>query len=88
MKISLHIPKSNSLKHKRMILNSFKSRMRNDFNISLSEVDHQDLWQRSDIAICFVRSEKKHIQQTEDALLKFVDRFNGVELIEKETEIL
>jgi len=28
LKLDLHIPKSNSLKHKRMILNSFKGRLR------------------------------------------------------------
>ena len=88
LKLSLHIPKSNSLKHKRMILNSLKGKLRNNFNISVAEVDEHDLWQKSVIAVSFVSLEKKQIHQITDKVMDFVERFNGADLIEQEMEIL
>lgn len=42
VKIRLDIPAINSLKEKRRILKSMITRLRNDFNISIAEVDLQD----------------------------------------------
>ncbi len=45
-KIELFLPQSRSLKAKRQVLKSLKDRIRNRFNVSIAEVDHQDLGQR------------------------------------------
>ena len=88
LKLDLHIPASNSLKHKRMILNSFKGKLRNNFNVSVAEVNGHDKWQRSIIAVCFVNREKKHIHRSTQKILRFVERFNGADLLNHEMEIL
>ena len=49
--LDIHIPHAHSLKDKRMILRSLKDRLRSKFNVSVSEVDHQDLWQRSQVSV-------------------------------------
>jgi hypothetical protein len=46
-----------SLKEKRRILLSLIQKLRNQFNLSIAEVEHQDLWQRSKIAVVCVNSE-------------------------------
>jgi len=43
----LHLPYSHSLKEKRGIVHGVSTRINKRFNVSLAEVDHQDLWQRS-----------------------------------------
>ena len=48
MKIKLRASWVHSLKEKRMILKSIVQRLRNKFNISVSEVDCQDVHQKSD----------------------------------------
>jgi len=88
LKLELYIPTSNSLKHKRMILNSLKSRLRNNFNVSVAEVNGHDKWQRATIAIANVVSEKRYIHKTMEKLLNFVEQFNGVDLLRHEMEIL
>ncbi len=88
LKLELHIPASNSLKHKRMILNSFKARVRRSFNVSVAEIDHQDKWQKTVIAICQVSSGKSYLHKTMDKVLKFADSFNGVDLLNNDMEIL
>jgi uncharacterized protein len=47
--IKLFLPQSTSLKDKRQIIQSVVARLRKRFNISICEVNHQDLWQRSDL---------------------------------------
>lgn len=88
LKLELHIPASNSLKHKRMILNSFKSKMRNNFNVSVSEIGDQDKWQRATIVVCQVSPDKAYLHQTIEKLLSFTERFNGAVLLNHEMEIL
>lgn len=88
LKLDLHIPASNSLKHKRMILNSLKGRLRSNFNVSVAEVDGGDKWQRAIIAICFVNSKKEHIHRSTEKILAFVEQFNGADLLNHEMEIL
>lgn len=88
LKLDLHIPASNSLKHKRMILNSFKGRMRNNFNVSIAEVDGHDKWQKATIAVCHVSSEKKYVHKTMQKILNFVEEFNGADLLNHEMEML
>jgi len=42
LKVRLDLPGISSLKEKRRILKSLIARLRNDFNISIAEVDEQD----------------------------------------------
>jgi uncharacterized protein YlxP (DUF503 family) len=55
--VDLLIPGSSSLKEKRYVLSSLKARLRSRFNVSVAEVDFQDKWQRSMLAISFVGSD-------------------------------
>ncbi|MBN1586665.1 MAG: DUF503 domain-containing protein [Candidatus Omnitrophica bacterium] len=57
----LSLPECHSLKEKRMLLKSLKARLRNQFNISVSEVDWQDKWQRSTVAVAAVGTGKRDL---------------------------
>lgn len=50
------IPTSHSLKEKRAVLQRMLTRTKQKFNVSISEIDHQDVWQRTRIAIVCVAS--------------------------------
>ena len=54
----LHLADCSSLKDKRRILKSLKDRLRNKFNVSVSEVDLQDTWQRGVLACCTVAPDR------------------------------
>ena len=55
--LDLHIPEANSLKSKRRVIKSLIEKIKNKFNVSISEVDAQNLWQRSVIGIAYVSNE-------------------------------
>jgi len=44
--IQIHLPAVGSLKEKRQVLRSLKDSLRGHYNVSVAEIDHQDLWQR------------------------------------------
>lgn len=54
--MELHLPYVSSLKEKRKIIQAIMARIRKRFNVSMSEVDHHDLWQRSSIGFAAVTS--------------------------------
>jgi uncharacterized protein len=56
--LDIHIPHAQSLKDKRMFVRRIKDRLRAKFNVSVSEVDHQELWQRSQISVVIVGSDE------------------------------
>ena len=59
----LHLDGIQSLKSKRRVLKSLKTRISNKFNVSVSEVDHLETWQRSTIAVAVVSKEQRFANQ-------------------------
>ena len=88
-KVRLRLPENLSLKGKRQILKSIIARVRNKFDVSVAEIDDNDLWQLSTLGICCISNDNKY---TNEVLSKIVDfiingRFD-VEILDYEIEIL
>jgi hypothetical protein len=88
-KISLRLPENQSLKGKRRVLKSITTRVRNQFNVSVAEVDDHDLWQLATIGICCVSNDKRYTNQVLSKVVDFIagGRFD-VEILNHEIEIL
>lgn len=71
--IEIHLPYSQSLKDKRKVIKGLKDRLRGRHNISLAEVDGQDLWQRSVLGIAAVASAKPPLEGLFAAILAEVE---------------
>src|SRR5208282_3754238 len=61
--LDLQLPYAHSLKEKRQVLLRLKDRLRNRFNVAVSELDHQDLWQRSAIGVTSISSSETNLRQ-------------------------
>jgi uncharacterized protein YlxP (DUF503 family) len=59
----LHLEGCRSLKDKRSILQSLKAELRRRLNLSVAEVEHQDLWQRAGLACAVVGSERRVVEE-------------------------
>ncbi len=86
--IELHIPDSGSLKTKRHSLKSIKDRIRARFNVSVAEVDDNDLWQKTTLAVAAVSNDKAHLNKTLDHVLDLVRSVPEVSLLDSHIEIL
>jgi uncharacterized protein YlxP (DUF503 family) len=85
--IEMHIPESGSLKTKRHSLKSLKDRIRSKFNVSVAEVDHNDLWQKASLAVAAVSNDKSYLNQTLDHVLDLVRSVPEVSLLDYHIEI-
>ena len=88
LKIELYINGSNSLKEKRMVLRHLKDRIRRDFNVSISEIDNHDKWQRSTMAIAYVSNDKNHVDKVLNKVRDFFDKNRHVIVSDIKMEIL
>jgi len=88
-KIKLRLPENLSLKGKRRVLKSITTRVRSKFNVSVAEVDDQNLWQLATLGVCCVSNNKRY---TNEVLSKVVDFIiNGrfeVEILDYEIELI
>jgi uncharacterized protein YlxP (DUF503 family) len=70
---------AHSLKEKRAVLQRILTRLKQKFNVSVSEVDHQDVWQRTKIAIAAVTSNRVMTELELQNALKLIDSFPEIE---------
>jgi len=77
-----------SLKAKRSIVKGLIGRLKSRFNISISEVDHQDAKTSAVVAIAMVSNDARFIDQQFEAILKFMRNDGRFYLGQVEREIL
>ena len=88
LQVEFLIPESDSLKFKRMVIGSLKQRLQNKFNVSVAEVDYNDVWQRSVIGVAMVANEKRFLDEALTHVLNFFDEQGQIEVVDHRIEIL
>jgi uncharacterized protein YlxP (DUF503 family) len=86
--LALYFPESGSLKQKRSLLKSLIVRVRNKFNVSVSEVGDQDLWQRALIGVAVVSNESRYANQVLSKVVNLVEAEDRLELLDYTLEML
>lgn len=74
-------------KRKRMIVLSLTKRLSNKFNISVSEVDKQDIHQEIVIGISSIATSTSVLHSLKEKILDFVEDNTDAELIKIEEEV-
>lgn len=69
----IYIPYSHSLKSKRMVIKSFKEKLRSKFNVSVAEIGGQDKWQTAQIAVVMVGQEQNQVEKSIQNIVNFVE---------------
>lgn len=81
VELDLRLPHCQSLKDKRSALRPVIDGLRNRHPVAVSEVDHQDLWQRAAIGMAVVSSSPSHAEQMMDEAERFVWSFPEIEVL-------
>jgi uncharacterized protein YlxP (DUF503 family) len=71
--LELNIPMASSLKNKRQVVKSVISKLRNEFNVSVAEVDKLDSWQTAVIAAVTVSSDRDYAHTLMTRVALWVD---------------
>ncbi len=88
MRVDLKANYVHSLKEKRMIVKSLTGRLQNKFNISIREVENQDLHQLISIGIVKLDLNNKESDQAKDKIIDFIEENCEAEVIDIESEII
>ena len=86
--LDIHIPHAQSLKDKRMVIRRIKDRLQSKFNVAVSETDHQDLWQRTQISVTTVGPDETFLQKVLQEAAEEADRIAPECMIQSNIEIV
>ena len=73
-KLRLHLPENGSLKDKRRILQSIMTRVRNKYEVAISEVDDQELWQVATLGIACVADSSTQANEVMSKAIDFIHK--------------
>ncbi|MBN1794689.1 MAG: DUF503 domain-containing protein [Candidatus Omnitrophica bacterium] len=86
--LDLHLPESDSLKAKRRIIKGLKERLRGKFNISVSELDQTDKWQRTGLGVSLISNDTTLAHSILEKVIQEVFVYRGVLLLEASKQFL
>lgn len=82
VRFQIYLPSCHSLKEKRRLLQGIKTRLRSRLNVSVAEVEFQETWQRSTLAVAWVSADGCGIDQTMEALSKLIEYRSEVQIVD------
>ncbi|MDE1890082.1 MAG: DUF503 domain-containing protein [Planctomycetota bacterium] len=88
LNIRLVIRSANTLKDKRRIIKSLKDRVKNNFNVSISETGTLDHCQYSSLGIAMVGNDKRYVNGALSNLINVFRTVTSVELVDYRLEFV
>ena len=86
--VEFHLPASTSLKAKRQVLQSVKKLLRNQLNVSVTETDYHDLWQRSVIGVSTVATDHTGAEHVLASAVDMIENRSELEVTAVTTEFV
>lgn len=81
LRIELRLPAIRSLKEKRRCLAAVTRAVTTKFPVAVSEVDHQDVWQRATLGFAAVAPQAGHLDRLLHSVERTVAGCDGVEIL-------
>jgi uncharacterized protein YlxP (DUF503 family) len=89
VRITLHLPESQSLKDKRQVVRSLLSRLRNQFEVAAAEVQSQDKRQLAVLGLACVSGDASHVEEVLDHAVRYIEETRpDVEVADVQLEVL
>lgn len=79
---------STSLKDKRRVLKSIKTKLQNRYNLSVAEVGHQDSWQLAKLAFAAVGSHKELVERELRRGSRLLESSSDIEILDDQVMIV
>jgi uncharacterized protein YlxP (DUF503 family) len=71
--IDLQLPGNNSLKGKRRVIKSIVTRVGREYNVSIAEVEDQDVWQRAVLGVSCVSNSSGYAHRTLERVVRWIE---------------
>ncbi|RKY35029.1 MAG: DUF503 domain-containing protein [Candidatus Omnitrophota bacterium] len=86
LEVELYLPGINSLKEKRVILKSIKSKLRAKYNVGVAEIDDNDKWRRAVLGIVGISNDRREINSQLDQILNWLDKEREFDILDYEVK--
>lgn len=86
-RIILSIPESFSLKEKRRVKQSITEKVRSRFNVSIAEIDSQDILNQLVLGISCVSTDSNHIYKVFSEVISLVEKEKDSYIVDYEIDI-
>jgi uncharacterized protein len=87
LRVRLLMRQARTLKDKRQVVQSIKDRLRNGFNVSVSEVGDQDQRQLAELGLALVGNEAYAVRSALQKIVEILRTHPVAELIDHELEV-
>jgi uncharacterized protein YlxP (DUF503 family) len=88
LNVRLVIRSANTLKDKRRVIKSLKDRVKNNFNVSISEIGTLDHCQYSRLGVAMVGNDKRYVNGALSNLVNMLRATTSVELVDYHLEFV
>ncbi len=86
--LELSIDHADSLKEKRAVLNRVKDRISNKFNVSIAEVEAQDVWNYAVLGVAVVSNDQRFCNQVLSKVIDHIEKIADAAISDYGTEFL
>ena len=83
----LFITDSSSLKDRRRVVRSIVEHLRRSYNVSVTELGDERLWQRTTLAVACVSNDTKSADQLLNRVIHYLDNHPQASLLDCQTEV-
>jgi len=87
-RLVLYLPESASLKNKRGVLEGLCTRVRRKFNVSISEIDANDLWQKAVLGVAIITNDTRYANRVLSKVVDFVEGDSRLEVLDYSMEMI
>ncbi|MBI4339146.1 MAG: DUF503 domain-containing protein [Chloroflexi bacterium] len=88
-KIQLRMPENGSLKDKRHVLRSVIDRVRGRFNVSIAEVEDNDVWGLASLGISCVSNDHRHANEVLSKVVDYIQALRlDAEVVDCQVEVI
>jgi len=86
--MEIFIPASHSLKEKRQVIRRIKDKLKNGYNVSFSEIDYHDKWQRAEFGFVTIAKNRITVDKRLDRIQRMIEQDDRIQVINIQREYL
>jgi len=79
LEVECFIYEAHSLKEKRSVIKRIITRAHNEYNVAVSELEYQNLWQRTLLGFVTISSDKVQAEKELNRVIALIDSFPEIE---------
>jgi len=87
LKIAFRLHDNRSLKGKRKVVKSIMGKVKSRFNVSISEVGSNDMWEKIELGVSAVGNDRRHIDSSLNHVLNYIDSLYLASIVDTRLEI-